>query len=131
MQLSFEHFFEEDKDTMTFHALHKVLGLVYKYTKLAYYHFFVILFGIPITIVCAFINSLMAFVLVWLWGPVLRLTIILTYAVTPLATVPIQAILTPLVDVQARFFRQIRVHAVLGGSVGLSRVKLAGQEHLA
>ena len=131
MQLSFEHFFEEDKDTKTFLAIYKVLGLVYKYIKLVLYHIFVILIGIPMTILWALINGLMAFVLVWLWGPALRLTIIIIYSVTPLATVPMQAILTPLVDVLARFFRQIRVRADLGGSVGLGGVKPAGQEHMA
>ena len=132
MQLSFEHFLEEDKDTKTFRMLSKVLGLVYKYIKLAFYHFFVILIGIPMTILWALINGLMAFVLVWLWGPTLRLTIILIYSVIPLATGPTLAVLTPLVDVLARFFRQIRVHAELAGSsLGLGGVKPARQEHLA
>ena len=129
MQLSFEHFLEEDKDTKTFRMLSKVLGLVYKYIKLAFCHFFVILIGIPMTIVWALING---FALVWLWGPTLRLSIIIVYAAIPLATGPTLAVLTPLVDVLACFFRQIHVHAELAGSsLGLGGVKPARQEHMA
>ena len=67
-------------------------------------------------IIWAIINGIMVFVLVWLYQPLLRLTIMWVYAFTPLVTVPLQAIFTPLVDVGARIFRQIRIKATLDGS---------------
>ena len=113
---------------MTIPALYKVLGMVYKYTKLVLYHIFVILVGIPLTIVWAIVNGITTFVLVWVWGPALRYFIVWVYAVTPAVTTPYRALLAPLVDVAARIFRQIRVQANINGSLGK---KLGGQEHIA
>ena len=69
------------------------LGITYKYTKLVVYHIFVILIGIPMAILWAVLNGIMVFVLVWLYQPVLRVTVMWIYAVTPLITVPLQACL--------------------------------------
>lgn len=68
------------------------------------------------SILWAIINGIMVFILVWIYQPALRMTIMWIYAITPLATVPLQAIFTPLVDVVARIFRQIRIKAKLDGS---------------
>lgn len=132
MQMDFKHFFEEDEGTKTFHLIYKVLELVYKYTKLAIYHLFVVLVGIPLTIMWALFNGFWVFFLVWLYGPFLKLTIISTRALLPLYVLSVQFLLTPMVDALGRFFSHIRVRAVLGGSVGLGGVKRGvGQEHLA
>ena len=76
------------------------------------------------SLIWAIISGIMVFILVWLYQPGLRLTIMWIYAITPLVTVPLQAIFTPLVDVAARIFRQIRIKAKLDGSFA---ERLAGQ----
>ena len=124
LQLEFEKCFHEHKSTKTFPQLHMCLGITYKYTKLVIYHIFVILIGIPISLLWAIINGIMVFVLVWIYQPALRMVIMWIYAITPLATVPLQAIFTPLVDVGARIFRQIRIKVRLDGSFA---ERLAGQ----
>ena len=115
LQLDFEACFHEHKSTKTWPPLHLVTGLMYKYTKLVVYHIFVILIGFVFAFIWAIINGITAFIHVWLWGPALKLTLLWIYAVTPLVTVPLRAIFTPLVDIQARIFRQIRVQANLTG----------------
>ena len=91
------------------------MGFVYKYTKLITYHVFVILFGMVFAILFAFINGLISFIHVWIYGPALKITLLWVYAFTPLITVPLRAIFTPIVDVSARIFRQIRIQANLTG----------------
>ncbi len=105
-----------------------MLGVIYKYTKLIFYHIFVIVFGIPLTFVWALTNGIIVFYLVWIWGPVLRLFIVLIYSIAPAVTTPVQALLSPLVDVLARIFRQCRIKADIGGNLGR---RLTGQEHIA
>ncbi len=122
--MEFDDCFEEHHKTKTFSALYKVMGLVYKYTKLAIYHFFVIVVGIPLMFLWAIVNGIMTFVLVWMWGPALRLTVTLVYSVAPTWYVPVQAILTPIVDVFARIFRQCVIKAKLNGGIDTSK-----QEH--
>ena len=116
LQLDFDHCFTEHKSTKTFSQLYKVVGIIYKYTKLAIYHIFVILIGVPMAIVWAIINGITVFVIVWLWGPAIKLTVLLVYAVAPAFTAPLQAILAPLADIIARIFRQIRIRAHIDGS---------------
>ena len=67
-------------------------------------------------LIWAVVNGIMVFILVWLYQPVLRMIVMWIYAVSPLVSVPLQAIYTPLVDVHARIFRQIRIKAKLDGS---------------
>jgi hypothetical protein len=126
-QLDFEDSFKEHKGTKTIPALYKVLGLIFKYTKLVLYHIFVILVGIPLIILWAIINGITAFVLVWMWGPALRYLIVWVHAIVPAVMIPVTALLTPYVDVMARFLSKIKVTANVNGSLGK---KLAGQEHL-
>ena len=114
-QLHFENLFEEDNDTKIFRELFKCLGLVYKFFKLVLYHVFVIFLGIPLAMLWGVINGVVIFVLVWLWTPLLRLVIVTVHAVTPVATVPIQAVLAPLFDAIGRIFGHIRVRADLKG----------------
>ena len=102
---------------MTIPILYKVLSVIYKYTKLVLYHIFVILIGIPLTIVWAISNGITVFVLVWVWGPLLRVTIVSVYAVAPLFTAPVRALFTPLVDMTARIFRQIHINSNVNGSL--------------
>ena len=108
-QLDFEDCFTEHEKTKTFSALYQVLGIIYKYTKLVLYHIFVIIVGIPLTIVWAIVNSITTFYLVWMWGPALRLFMVLIYAVAPAVTIPFNALVSPVVDVFARIFRQCRI----------------------
>ena len=67
-------------------------------------------------VIWAVLNSIMVFLLVWLYQPLLRMIIMLSYALSPLVSVPLQAIYTPLIDAHARIFRQIRIKAKLDGS---------------
>ena len=71
--------------------------------------------------VWAIINGIISFVLVWIWGPALRLTVVVVYSVAPAYYVPVQAILSPIVDVFARLFRQCVIQAKLSGGVTTSR----------
>lgn len=116
LQLEFDACFHEHKSTKTWPPLHLVTGVMYKYTKLVVYNIFVILIGFIFAFIWAIINGINAFIHVWLWGPALKLTLLWIYAVTPLVTVPLRAICTPLFDVLARIFRQIHVQANLTGS---------------
>lgn len=108
MQLDFNRFFEEDKDTKTFPAIYKAVGLVYKYIKLVLYHVLVIVLGIPLAILWAILNGIMIFVYVWIWGPVLRFFIIHVYSVAPAATVPVRAILGPVFETIGLMLSHIR-----------------------
>ena len=130
MQLTFENLFKEDNDTKIFRELFKCLGLAYKFFKLCLYHIFVIVLGIPLAVIWGIINGIAIFLLVWVWAPLLRLTVVSVYAVTPAVTVPIQAILAPLFDAIGRVFRQIRVRGDISG-LGSSSVRPSGQEYSA
>ena len=116
LQLDFDHCFTEHKSTKTFSQLYKFVGIIYDYMKLAIYHIFVILIGIPMVFVWGIVNGITVFVIVWLWGPAIKLAVLLVYAVAPAFTAPLQAILAPLADVIARIFRQIRIRAHIDGS---------------
>ena len=116
IQLDFNKCFYEHKSTKSFDQLNVCLGITYQFTKLVTYHIFVFLLGIPMLIFWALFNAVVVFILVWIYQPGLRVMIMVTYAWMPLVTVPLQAMLTPLVDASARIFRQIRIKANLEGS---------------
>lgn len=97
------------------------MNVVYKYTKLIIYHILVILFGIAFTIFFAIFNGLISFIHVWMYGPFLKITILWVYALTPLLTVPLRA----MVDVCARSFRQFRIQAKF---TGFTAGSVAGQK---
>ena len=109
LQLDFKACFHEHESTKTIQGYYKVLDYTYKYVKLFTYHFFVFVFGFILAILFAIINGIVSFVHVWIFGPSLKVTLLWVYAVAPLATAPLTAIYTPLVDATARIFRQIRV----------------------
>ena len=69
-------------------------------------------------ILWAILNGLFVFIHVWIYLPAMKITIFWVYAFAPLMAAPIQAIFTPLVDVSARIFRQIRIKATLNGPLG-------------
>ena len=123
LQLEFDACFHEHKSTKTWPKLYMLTGLMYKYTKLFVYHFFVLVIGLFLAFIWAIINGIMAFIHVWIWGPVLKLSLLWIYAVMPLVTEPLRAMCTPLVDVQARIFRQIRVQANLSGPLAEKLVR--------
>ena len=125
IQLDFDKCFHEHPSTKTFPELNLCLGLCYKYLKLITYHILVFFIGIPMARLWAFFNGSVRFFYVWIYQPCLRLYVMWSYAFTPLVTVPFQAMLTPLVDVYARIFRQIRVKATLDGSFA-ERLAAAG-----
>jgi hypothetical protein len=118
----------EHEGTKTIPALYDILGLSFKYTKLVLYHILVILVGIPLTILWALTNGLTAFMLVWMWGPLLRFLIVWFYAfIVPAVAIPVTALLSPYVDVMARLLSKIKVTANVNGSLVN---KPAGQEHI-
>ena len=90
---------------------------MFKYTKLIVYNFFVILLGIFLAFIWAVIYGFIIFYITYIWSPVLRLALLLINTALPLATEPLRALLTPLADVAARLFRQIRIKAQLNGGL--------------
>ena len=117
IQLEFEDCFREHKSTRLFEPIYKVYSVMYKYIKLVFYHFLVILVGFPLTILWALINAVTAFTYTWLWGPVMKIWLLWIYGVIPLVTAPLRALFRPLVDVAARVFRQIRIHFAAEGKL--------------
>ena len=77
-------------------------------------------------ILWAILNGLFVFIHVWIYLPIMKITVFWVYAFAPLVAAPIQAVFTPLVDVSARIFRQIRVKATLNGNIA---DKLVGHSH--
>ena len=90
---------------------------MFKYTKLVVYNFFVILLGIFLAFIWAIVYGIIMFYITYVWSPSLRLALILINTALPLATEPLRAFLTPLADVAARIFRQIRIKAQLNGGL--------------
>ena len=123
LQLEFDACFHEHKSTQLSPRLYILTGLIYKYTKLFVYHFFVVVIGLVLAFIWAVINGIMAFIHVWMWGPTLKFILLCFFAVMPLVTEPLRALCTPLVDVQARIFRQIRVQANLSGPLAEKLVR--------
>jgi len=113
--LEFEATFHEHKKTALVAPVHQVLGVIYKWIKLITYHIFVFLVGIPMMIIWALVNGIMAFIYSWLWSPALRITIFWLAATVPLVTMPLVTIARPLVDVLARCFSKINVKGDLTG----------------
>ena len=108
--MDFKECFREHESTKTIQPVYKVMGLTYKYTKLVTYHIFVLLLGFILAVVFALINAFVSFVHVWIFGPLAKVVLLWVYAIIPLAVAPLKAFFTPLVDVHARIFRQIRVN---------------------
>ncbi len=129
LQVDFEDVYMEQKNTKIFPPLYRILGLIYKYTKLILYHILVVIFGIPLMILAALINGGLVFLLVWVWGPMLRMALISLLAVIPIITVPYVAFYSPIADVVARIFRQCRFRVDLNSALG--RNLPGGQEHTA
>ena len=115
-QLDFDKCFYEHRSTKTVKELNTCLNFTYKHIKLIVYVILVVFLGIPFVILYAIFNAFAVFFVVWMYQPLLRVLVMLTYAFAPLVTVPLQAVFTPLVDVNARLFRQIRIKANLGGT---------------
>ena len=90
------------------------MGAVYKYTKLIIYHILVILTGIPVALIWGLSSGCTVFSLVWLYQPWLRVFVTCVYACAPLFTAPMQATLTPLIDVLGHICQQIRIKSCMG-----------------
>ena len=108
--MDFKECFHEHESTKTIQPVYKVMGLTYKYIKLVTYHLFVLFLGFIPVVLFALINGVVSFVHVWIFSPLAKVTLLWVYAIVPLAVAPLKAFFTPLVDVQARIFRQIRVN---------------------
>ena len=126
MQLDFETFLKEDKDTQTFEPIYKTIKYLYLITKSIVYHFFVIMVGIVMSLVWGILNGILIFVLVWLWAPVVRMLVVMVYASAPLISVPMHAYIAPFFDAVARSFSQIRTQVTLGGRLGLDKSTRSG-----
>ena len=90
---------------------------MFKYTKLVVYNFFVILLGIFMAFLWAVLYGFIMFYITYIWSPALRLILLLINTALPVITEPLRALLTPLADVAARMFRQIRIKAQLNGGL--------------
>ena len=124
-QLDFEKCFQEHKSTETIKPIKKVIGIVFKYTKLVVYNILVIVFGFLFAFLWAITYGIVVFILTWIWSPVQRLTLITIHFLLPLTTETLRALLYPLADAVGRIFRQIRVKASFDG--GLNLQGLAGR----
>ena len=115
LQLEFKECFHEHQSTRTVQVYHKALDYTYEYVKLVTYNIFVFVFGMLLVIFFGTINGMMAFCHVWVYGPIRKLGLIVIYSTAPLLTEPMRALLTPLYDIHARIFRQIRIQFNLTG----------------
>ena len=93
---------------MTIPIVYKFIGLFYRYLKLIIYHIFVFLIGIPLATLWAITNGMVIFTVVWMWGPLLKVTSMITHSFAPLVAVATEVALKPCMDMTARVFRQIR-----------------------
>lgn len=115
--MDFTACFHEHKSTKTIPIVYKINGYIFKYTKLVFYNLLVILFGWASSIFWALQLAMLAFILTWIWRPVLKMVLIVVSSTLPAVTEPLKILFTPLVDVQARIFRQIRVKGWLNGEL--------------
>lgn len=76
-----------------------------------------IIFGIFLAVIWGIILSFVSFTISWLLYPSLKSFLLVVNSTLPALTEPLKAFFTPLVDVSARFFRQIRVKASLDGGL--------------
>ena len=104
-------------------------GYIFKYTKMIFYNILVFIFGFLLSFVWGLILSIISFTVTWLWNPGLKSMLLVISATLPAVTEPLKALFTPLVDVQARVFRQIRVQAWLNG--GLLSPITKREQHIA
>lgn len=115
--MKFESCFHENKSTSTIRELYKGLGVMFHYSKLVVYNFFVITLGFIVAFIWAVIAGFVAFYVNFVWSPSLRLALLLVASILPLATEPLRVLLSPFADAIARVFRQIRVNATLDGGL--------------
>ena len=108
--------------------MYKINGYIFKYTKLFVYNFLVVLLGFFLSFLLAIVLGVASFVLAWMWNPGLKALMMALGAILPVITEPMKVFLTPLVDVQARVFRQIRVQGWLNG--GLLNPLLKKEKHV-
>ena len=109
--------------------MYKAISFVFKYTKLVVYNIFVVIFGFLFAFFWAFIYGIIVFILSWIWSPALRLILLMINAILPLVTEPLRALFSPLVDVAARFFRQIRIKLSLDGGLVLPLHNVENHSH--
>lgn len=113
--MDFRVLFQEHESTKTISAFYTGLEYAYRYIKLSVYHLFVFCFGTLFVIFFGIGNGIFTFLIVWITLPGVKVFMAMVYATTPIITGPFRAIFAPMVDVQARIFRQIKVQANLSG----------------
>ena len=115
--MKFESCFRESKPFSTVRVLYRVLGIMFYYTKLILYNYFVIILGFLFTFIWAVLMGFFAFYVNYVWNPSLRLALLLIASFLPLVTEPLRAFLSPLADAIARVYRQIHIKATLDGGL--------------
>ncbi|XP_019857380.1 PREDICTED: uncharacterized protein LOC109585694 [Amphimedon queenslandica] len=115
LDLDFKTVFYEHQSTPTIPQVYAIYNKVFHFTKAIVYNGLVLIFGIFITLVWAFLASILAFVTTWVWWPIMRSALFVSGATIPAVVEPMKAFLTPLADVHARIFRQIRINATFNG----------------
>ena len=123
--MDFEVCIKEHPNTQVSPKITEFLGLSYKGTKLVCYYIFVILIGVPMTFVWGCLNGYAVFACVWLWGPALKLILLIMHSCTPVVVTPLKMCCSPAVDVAARIFRQIRAQAIVLGQPALDKIQNA------
>lgn len=119
--MEFEACINEDPNTKALPKLVSHLSTGYKYTKLVTYVIFLILLGVPLTFVWGCANGVAIFYYVWIWGPILKLSKLVIHGLAPLIVMPTQVCCTPVVDVFARTWRQLRLQAIILGQPSLEK----------
>lgn len=122
--MEFEDCIEEHPKAKIWPKLLNFQNAGYKHTKLVVYYILVIIIGIPLTFIWACINGTVVFSCVWCWGPLLKLIKLCVFSTAPAITFPYQMWCSPIVDIFARLFRQIRLQAVV------QKVWVQGANHI-
>lgn len=71
-QLEFLDFFKEERSTYTNPKVREIYGTIYKYTKLGFYNFFVIVCGLPAAVIWGIVLSVTSFFMNWIYTPILK-----------------------------------------------------------
>ena len=109
MQLGFNSYFQENKSTRLIGPCYIIVAFLYKVINLIVYNIFALLIGAPISIVWAILNALMMMLYVWIFQPIIKNCILCVYMWCPLCSICVTACCTPIIDMCARIFRQIRI----------------------
>ena len=134
LQVDFDTFFHEHKNTKTVLGFRKCLRACYEFIRIGIYHCFLVCCGIPNVLIWACVNGYMVYLITWVYQPWLRLTAMCWYSCAPLLFLPFNAIILPVIKAVARAICQLRIKATLDGPLTegvAAAVRSTSQSHAA